>query len=50
MGYHAVTDPLVRFSMEHEQALAALDRLERAAVALAARDPARPHQIRASAF
>ena len=31
MGYHAVTDPLVRFSMEHEQALAALDRLERAA-------------------
>jgi hemerythrin-like domain-containing protein len=43
MGYHTVTDPLVRFSMEHEQALAALDRLERAAVALAARDPAEPH-------
>jgi hemerythrin-like domain-containing protein len=43
MGYHAMTDPLVRFSMEHEQALAALDRLERAAVALAARDPAEPH-------
>jgi hemerythrin-like domain-containing protein len=43
MGYHAMTDPLVRFSMEHEQALAALDRLERAAVALANRDPAEPH-------
>ena len=43
MGDHAVTDPLVRFGMEHEQALAALDRLERAAVALAARDPAEPH-------
>ncbi len=36
-------DPLVRFSMEHEQALAALDRLERAATALAHGDPAEPH-------
>lgn len=44
MGDHAVTvDPLVRFSMEHEQALAALDRLERAATALAHGDPAEPH-------
>jgi hemerythrin-like domain-containing protein len=44
MGYRTVTeDPLVRFSMEHEQALAALDRLERAATALAHGDPAEPH-------
>ncbi len=38
-----MTDPLVRFAMEHEQALAALDRLERAATALAAGDPPEPH-------
>jgi len=44
MGHRTVTeDPLVRFSMEHEQALAALDRLERAATALAHGDPAEPH-------
>jgi len=44
MGYRTVTeDPLVRFSMEHEQALAALDRLERAATALDHGDPAEPH-------
>lgn len=44
MGYRTVTeDVLVRFSMEHEQALAALDRLERAAIALAHGDPAEPH-------
>ncbi len=36
-------DPLVRFAMEHEQALAALDRLERAATALDHGDPAEPH-------
>ncbi len=36
-------DVLVRFSMEHEQALAALDRLERAATALDHGDPAEPH-------
>jgi len=44
MGYRTVTeDPLVRFSMEHEQALAAVDRLARAATALAHGDPAEPH-------
>ncbi len=44
MGYRTVTeDLLVRFSMEHEQALAALDRLERAATALDHGDPAEPH-------
>jgi hemerythrin-like domain-containing protein len=36
-------DVLVRFSMEHEQALAALDRLQRAATALDHGDPAEPH-------
>lgn len=39
----AAADVLVRFSMEHEQALAALDRLERAATALDHGDPAEPH-------
>lgn len=44
MGYRTmIEDPLVRFAMEHEQALAALDRLERAATALAHGDPAEPH-------
>lgn len=44
MGGRTVTaDLLVRFSMEHEQALAALDRLERAATALDHGDPAEPH-------
>ena len=44
MGYRAVTaDVLVRFTMEHEQALAALDRLQRAATALDHGDPAEPH-------
>jgi hemerythrin-like domain-containing protein len=44
MGHRTVTaDVLVRFTMEHEQALAALDRLERAAVALDHGDPAEPH-------
>jgi hemerythrin-like domain-containing protein len=38
-----MSDPLLRFAMEHEQALAALDRLERAAAALAAGDPPEPH-------
>lgn len=45
MGHHTVAtaDVLVRFSMEHEQALAALDRLERAATALDHGNPAEPH-------
>ena len=44
MGHRTVTpDVLVRFSMEHEQALAALDRLQRAATALDHGDPAEPH-------
>jgi len=44
MGYRPMNeDPLVRFSMEHEQALAALDRLHRAATALDHGDPAEPH-------
>lgn len=44
MGYRTMTaDPLVRFSMEHEQALAALDRLERAATALDHGNPGEPH-------
>jgi hemerythrin-like domain-containing protein len=44
MGHRTVAaDLLVRFTMEHEQALAALDRLERAAVALDHGDPAEPH-------
>jgi hemerythrin-like domain-containing protein len=38
-----IADPLVRFAMEHEQALAALDRLERAATALAAGEVPEPH-------
>jgi hemerythrin-like domain-containing protein len=36
-------DVLLRFTMEHEQALAALDRLQRAANALDHGDPAEPH-------
>ena len=38
-----ITDPLGWFGMEHEQALAALDRLERAATALAAGEAPDPH-------
>ncbi len=41
MGGRPLTaDPLARFAAEHREALAALDRLERAAAALAAGDPA----------
>ena len=49
MGGDAVIDPLHRFEAEHEEALAALARLEAAALALRRGEPGAPHLAAACA-